>query len=262
MKENDIKQTINYDKFVITDWNRAIKPKNLKKIDASVKEKGWLKHPILVNENMEVIDGQHRLIYAKEHGLPVYYAVINGLGADDCVTMNNARNGWTLADYINFYAKQGVDDFIILQNMVSKYSFLPPSVIVSIVKDVTMGGNTLKMIKNGSFTLTTKEYNRAIEILDFLNECAPYILRVPGRPSALFFAITFAYNCPGIDKQKLRNQIKTNISIVTPPANTDMAFEEVEKLYNYRCPRDKYVFIHTEYKRRANDRMAHKGRGI
>ena len=66
MKNSDIKETKNYDQFKVGDWNRTIKKNNLKKLEKSVKQNGWLKHPIMVNENMEIMDGQHRFAYAKE----------------------------------------------------------------------------------------------------------------------------------------------------------------------------------------------------
>ena len=97
---NSVLQTTDYDMFKVRDWNRNISSSNMKKIDASVKAQGWLKHPIMVNEKMEVADGQHRLAYAKQHNLPVYYVVVPGLSINDCVVMNNARTSWTLIDYI------------------------------------------------------------------------------------------------------------------------------------------------------------------
>lgn len=261
MKNSDVKETRNYDQFTIGDFNRGIKPGNLKKLDKSVQRVGWLKHPIMVNENMEIIDGQHRFVYAKEHNLPVYYIVIGGLGKEDCVTMNNIRMAWNLADYINFYAKQGIDNYVILKNIIEKYTFASPTTLIGIVKTTGAGGSLLGAVKNGTFSVSTREYNKAIEKLEFLKGIVQYVLSTSSRPSAIINAIAFAYDCPGVNKARLARQIKNYISMTTPAANLDMALKEVEKLYNYRNPRGEYVYIYTEYKKRALDRISHGMKG-
>lgn len=257
MKNSDIKETKDYSQFKVGDWNRTIKKNNLKKLEKSVKQNGWLKHPIMVNENMEIMDGQHRFVYAKENDLPVYYVVIQGLSANDCVTMNNIRTAWSLMDYINFYASQGNSDYIILQELAVKYQFIPPTTLISVIKTTVAGGSFLGQVKTGQFTITTKEHDRAVKKLDFLSDLSIHILGVPGRPTALFSSIAFAFDCPGIDKERLSRQIKNYIGIITPPANLDMALKEVERIYNYRNLRGDYIYIYTEYKKQASQRIAH-----
>ena len=67
-----IYETKNYDKFIKKEWNRDINQNNINKIDKSVKENGWLITPIIVNENYEIIEGQHRYYYAKQNNLVIY----------------------------------------------------------------------------------------------------------------------------------------------------------------------------------------------
>ena len=38
---------------------------------------GFIKNPIVVNEKMEIIDGQGRFEVCKEKGLPIYYNIVN-----------------------------------------------------------------------------------------------------------------------------------------------------------------------------------------
>lgn len=256
MKENDgIMSTHNYGKFIIRNWNRSIKKSNLKRIDKSVQKDGWLKHPIMVNEKMEIIDGQHRYIYAKEHNLPVYYIIVPGLDDTDCVTMNNARISWTLTDYVKYYAEKGSQDYILLQGLLDKYAFMSPSGIADIVQGSVRSGGVNTKLKSGNFTLSYSDYQRAVKKLDFLSSCSAAILNAPGRPSALFAAVAFTYDCPGIDRKKLQKQIQNNMSIITPPANNEMAFKELEYLYNYRMPKDKYVYIYNEYRKQSAERQ-------
>ena len=91
-----------------------------------------------------------------------------------------------------------------------------------------------------------------------LKRCSRNILSVPGRASALFAAVSYAYDLEGVDKERLEKQLKTNINIITPPANLEMALKEIEYLYNYRNNRNSYVYILNEYKRDALARMSHR----
>ena len=254
----NVKQTKNYEQFKLCSWNRAVKESNLKKLDKSVRENGWLIHPILVNEKMEVVDGQHRLLYAREHDLPVYYTMVEGLDTQDCVVMNNSRSAWTILDYIAYYAEKGNDNYIILKSMVNTYSFLPVSVITAVAKGAVSAGNSSSTIKTGKFEISSTEYKTAIAKLDFLEKCSPYILRNPGRASGLFFAVAFAYDCPGVDRNVLLKRIQNDMGIITPPANTEMAVKGIEELYNYRLARKNYVYIYTEYKKYALARIQGK----
>lgn len=259
---DNIKQTTNYDMFKICDWNRGIKKSNLKRIDASVQKNGWLKHPIMVNEKMEVIDGQHRLEYAKQHNLPVYYIEIKGLALEDCLTMNNTRMSWALTDYIVSFATQGKEDYEFIRGLAEKYTFVPISVLIAIIKGQSSSGGIGNAVKSGEFKFPEEERKNAIKKLDFLSDCAPYILRVPGRASSMFLAVAFAYDLDAIDKARLKSQIKRWIGIVVPPANIEMAVKEIENLYNYRGSRGEYVYIYTEWKKAAFNRMTQNLTGV
>ena len=91
-----------------------------------------------------------------------------------------------------------------------------------------------------------------------MEECAKYVLRIPGRASSILAALSFAYDCPGVNPSLLMKRVKNDIGIVTPPANFEMALKEVEKLYNFRRPNSSYIYIYTEYRKQATKNMSHK----
>ena len=71
--------TTDYGKFKILITNRIVIDKVVKKLVKSMLESGWIGAPIVVNERMEVIDGQHRIAAAERIGIPVHYIVMEGL---------------------------------------------------------------------------------------------------------------------------------------------------------------------------------------
>jgi hypothetical protein len=104
-------QTTNYNLFKTLPGNRPINPQNLNNIIRSVRHSNKLNlHPIIVNEEMCVIDGQHRLAAAIKLSLPVYYMVSQGKDEKEayehimCANINQKK--WTIEDYLNLYAKK------------------------------------------------------------------------------------------------------------------------------------------------------------
>ena len=74
LNKNKIHVTSDYSKFSYLVGNRDIVNKHVKDLSGHIDERD-LSIPIIVNENMEVCDGQHRLEAYKVLGLPVHYIV-------------------------------------------------------------------------------------------------------------------------------------------------------------------------------------------
>lgn len=102
-----IHQTKEYEIFDVCFANRAINQSLVKQIKASILSKNLLHlHPITVNENMEVMDGQHRLEAAKELGVPIYYQMEKGLEEKDIILINANQKNWSMMDYFSYWGLQ------------------------------------------------------------------------------------------------------------------------------------------------------------
>jgi hypothetical protein len=103
--------TKNYRLFERNSENRALKPKEHKRLLASMKRYGFLAcFPIVCSRNgqkrLVVKEGQHRLAFAEELGLPVYY-VVEDVDFDIAV-INCTAKVWGLRDYAEKYAANNV----------------------------------------------------------------------------------------------------------------------------------------------------------
>lgn len=111
--------TNDYDKFHFLKGNRDLRESNLRNIEKSIKENGYNHLSfIIVDQNWNIIDGQHRFIVCKKLGLPVIYIqqyVDNP--EKDVEIINNNKASWKIGDYVASYAKQGREDYIILNNL-------------------------------------------------------------------------------------------------------------------------------------------------
>lgn len=108
-----IKQTKDYSIFKIHKSNREIDKHNLKKIQESIQARNLLKwRPILVNNEMEIIDGQHRLEACKALNLPIYYEIQENSKDEDIYLLNSNQKNWTQLDYLKYYVTKGKLDYI------------------------------------------------------------------------------------------------------------------------------------------------------
>ena len=115
-------ETTDYDMFKILKFNRSINLSNLKKIKASLMLKNLLQvHPIIVNADMELIDGQHRLQAARELGIPVWYKIHPGATENEIILLQEAK-GWEPKDYCNFYATRGNENYQKLEEFCKKHT--------------------------------------------------------------------------------------------------------------------------------------------
>jgi hypothetical protein len=97
-----IYKTKDYDKFVIDEnLNRNVNIPNVKKIKNSIKDYGdhGVVFPIVVDDKMRIIDGQHRFTARKELGLTIYYIQDLELDINKLGGINDAVKKWVVGDY-------------------------------------------------------------------------------------------------------------------------------------------------------------------
>jgi hypothetical protein len=117
MSQNDLQihSTNDLSVFKILEGNRNINLGNVERLVKSIEENGFLQMPIIVNENYEVIDGQHRLMAARKLNSIIYYHKVNNYDLKTAITLNRNQSNWSIADYIRSYCDLGYKDYIRLQ---------------------------------------------------------------------------------------------------------------------------------------------------
>jgi len=102
--EGEIMSTINkttdYSQFQFYATNRKT---IIDDLVASIKKENMLESfPILVNKDLYVIDGQHRLKAAMELNLPIYFIISDTLG-EEHIPLCQIQKYWQLIDFYNYY---------------------------------------------------------------------------------------------------------------------------------------------------------------
>lgn len=109
---SQVLQTKDHMIFKKLTGNRLCDPQHVKKLKKNMMNVGNLtaEFPIVVNENMEIIDGQHRLQALKELNWPVGYRMQTGLTLETVRGINQAGQNWSWKDYMNSYIGGGTPE--------------------------------------------------------------------------------------------------------------------------------------------------------
>ena len=122
MSNNKIYKTDDLAQFKYVKGNRSIHEPWVRKLAELIKEKD-LQMPIIVDENMRVQDGQHRLEAYKLCGFPITYIIKDQFELDDVRALNANNKKWTLTDYLMSHVKLGNKEYQLLEWFVKTYNF-------------------------------------------------------------------------------------------------------------------------------------------
>lgn len=241
-----IKTTSQYDMFTSLEGNRSVRDGRKDKIIKSIRRIGYIPVPIVVNEKMEVIDGQGRLEVLKELGFPVCYIIVPGLTIEHCVAMNINQTNWTMMDYIESYAHQGNENYKRLLTLLSSHESLGFRAISALITGNVQGADN-STIKNGELKAPQDRMEYAERTCVWLEaNVLPLKSKIGGRFDHLLYAIMFCLEHTEVDKNRLAEVIRSNVYDIMPPATTLSALKEIERIYNYRLSTKKIYFT-TEY---------------
>lgn len=109
---SQILKTKNYEIFKKHENNCPLDALNLSKIKASIMSRNLLEmRPILVDAQMRVLDGQHRLEAAKALEVDIYYQIKMEGNHEDIVLLNTNQRIWGRSEYLNYYVSLGNHDY-------------------------------------------------------------------------------------------------------------------------------------------------------
>jgi len=108
-----LRETKDYSEFTYYPFNRTIDKKKVAKLKTSISKTGQLINPIIVDQQGNVIDGQHRLEALKDMKMPVWYVIrkINGSIIKELIETNNVLDKWKQIDFCKTYADIGNKEY-------------------------------------------------------------------------------------------------------------------------------------------------------
>lgn len=248
-----IYETSDYSKFKRLEGNRKVITARVKKIIDSIKQVGYVKAPIIVNEQYQIIDGQGRFEALKKLGLPVYYIVVEGIGVDECIAMNINQTNWGIIDYIESYAEMGNVSYMYLLNLIKAYGQAFQNKVIFCIATGTFDGTSTKL-KKGSLVFKAEDYNQAQATLSWLTNFIPIIDRINGHTEYYYNALAFCYGDDEIDNERLLVKMGQMQANLIPVTTMQQAFEVIESIYNNRSR--KHIYIKTNYLKALDDKYS------
>lgn len=241
---NGIAKKINVERkvFVTSDYkifkrvtgNRLLSISHVAKLKESMKQHD-LMIPIIVNENFEVIDGQHRLQARTEITFPVYYIIINGLGIHDTQKANANNKNWTSSDFLNFYCEQNYHFYKAFKEFQDRFQF---SIQVCMV---LLGGHSIRIpdFNQGEFTIINKD--RAVSTAEKIYELERFYKQFKRR--SFIYAINRALQHTGFSFEEFINKVSYQSSKLVDCTNAEQYLKIIEDIYNFkRKPEEKIRF--------------------
>lgn len=173
MKEEVAKvyRTTDYGLFKRLEGNRVVDHSD--KVVVSIKSVGYVRSPILVNENYEVIDGQNRLMALEKLRMPVEYIIQDGIGLKECQALNIGQKNWSNEDWINSYAEKGFKPYIELKDAKAVHGSLDYRLLI-VVATKCDAASAHKRIPDGTLEYHAPTYAEE-NILCFLEGVKPYV---------------------------------------------------------------------------------------
>jgi hypothetical protein len=228
--------------FKKAEGNRDIDPANLKKIVNSIKINNMLElRPLTVNKNMEVLDGQHRLEAAKVLGLPVYYEINVDATPEDMILLNTAQKGWSMDDYVKFYASRGDENYIRVLDLAKKYDCSAASIISLSGKGYSTGEGTRRALKNGRLKFDFLEAEDKIkekmwqynQVADFIKSRTFEGVNYTGRIT-FKRALFVLFDNPEFVFSTFMHKLQINISKMHSCTMMSQYVQLLKEIYNYK----------------------------
>ena len=166
MKEQRIQSTDQYHLFKTITSNREVDRKHVKRLAQAISDQNLLHlNPIIVNSNMDVIDGQHRLAAAKQLRLPIYYVMDDEVGKNHIAKLNSNAKNWGTMDYVNYWTAEKRPGFAELARFVNKYGISVTGAVALLSDDANSKGN-MKDLRDGM--VDASNWDGAVQIIEFL----------------------------------------------------------------------------------------------
>jgi len=194
---NQVYKTNDYNLFKNIKENRQISENlNLK----SEIEKHGILVPVIVNEKYEIVDGQHRVYYAKALGLPVPFIVQKGYGKEEIISINNSSKKWMLIDFINRYAQEGLSDYKKMMELIKKYD-VSANLLCSLAFNTTDTTRPAVKTKNGELQFVN--YDFLIEFLEFYQDLIEDTALANRKGTGLAASLYNLYRIDGFDEERI-----------------------------------------------------------
>lgn len=258
----NVYEETDYSVFKRLDDNRDVFSRRVEKLIASISER-YILNPIIVNEKMEIIDGQGRFEARKSMRLPIHYIVVPGATSADCRRMNKYNTRWTQLDYAKSYAKAGNENYIRVLESCNKTG-LPLSRVLRLTNHGTRNSHSdamsMSLFESGRLIFTNDDKENVCRIKTMADEIID-ALQFTLRPNDAFYTgVKICVETERYDHSRMLRRCREERTAYSQMANLGAQLKEFERIYNKGfSAKSKVYFSDYMRNRGANTRDYSKG---
>lgn len=224
---NQVHTTTDYFLFKSIEGNRNKNLMHINRLKRSMAD-NYLFTVIIVNENYEIIDGQHRFDVIKELKLPLHYIMCNGYGLNEVHILNQNSKTWNADDYATGYCNLGYDDYIKYIAFKEKYN-LGHNEAMSLLSGVP-NKIDIELFYRGDFKI--KSLKNAEDIIEKIMMIEPYYAGV--RRRAFIYTMMSLFKNPNFEFTEFLQKLKIQPTALQDCTNVTNYKVLIEEIYNYR----------------------------
>lgn len=230
--------TTNYSLFKNIRGNRDVYPGHVQKLRAAITRKNLLPYiPLLLNEKMEVIDGQHRLEAAKLEKLEISYVIIPGLKLEDVMALNTTSRGWSAADFVDGWIKAGKSDYEVLKDVAHAAALSLGATAGLLMYGPTSvtntgGGHASEAVRKGTFEVRYLEF--AHTVINQLNDLVLYCDFDDKKDRNFISTISRLNMVDAFDFGYLVTKLKMSGMRIAPRVSVRYYILQLDDLYNWK----------------------------
>ncbi len=222
--------TTDYSRFKFDEHNRPIDPNKLTKLYDAVSKRNLLAdHPIMVDLDYNILDGQHRLRVAEALEVPIYYYFASDTNISDIPNLQMRRAGWKGTDYL--WAHRDNENYIRLAEFRRRYSWIPVRIAMDLC-NYGDKGNLTESFANGMYECNDFDFGvRVAEaLLDFRRAGFSH-----WNSRVFTYAVAHLLANSDYDHSIMLDKLRYNSSALRPAVNSDDYFVMFNKIYNYKA---------------------------
>ena len=232
-KVAEVFETKDYSIFKFRKDNREIKDAHVKVIVKKMKERGWLKtSTVVINQNGEVIDGQHRVKAAIQTGVPIRYRIERNAGIDEITQMNTGQKNWSPFDHIHKFVARGNENYIKFDNFIKEFPMF------KVTECAMFLNNSFTSVKRDAFEegrWVVKDFNVGRKWANQILSLKPYFEK--GYNKSIFVRSIIkllSTKSKDFDFDQFIHKVKLRPSMIHLCGSVDQYIEMIENIYNYK----------------------------
>lgn len=237
-----VKHTNKHDKFSLHPANRKVIQSKVKIMMKKILANNVLHlNPIIVDNEMRIINGQHRYFAAKELGLTIYY-VQGDVNAEEMLDLNASQKSLVLTDYLDSYVAQGFPEYLKVKEFIGNNRiFLYNAIGLLSGRNSQPNSELVNTFKTGSFKVKDLEHaEHVLQVRDKMREFAPDFYQQKNFTNAIAKVIT----ATGFDETRLDIRLKKNgYGQLHQAVTTELYTKQILDVYNHGMAKNKHLMI-------------------